>query len=165
MFGLLKKYDVHLCPVVQGRITLHDKPISGVPVKRWLYYIDEIERVDTTETDSDGRFSFPEVTIRSKLPGDIFTVSRTQQKITTTHEDLDYTLWEADLSGIKALPEYSEKLGTLICDLSSNEVNFTFPNHSNPNREYDATSICRWENDFEIYVIEDDGTEFFCTKN
>ena len=44
MFGLFKKYDVHLCPEVKGRILDHGKPVEGLVVKRWLFYVDEINR-------------------------------------------------------------------------------------------------------------------------
>ena len=55
----------------------------------------------------------------------------------------------------KEWAENEDKLSSLNADLESTEVNFTFPNYDNPNLEFDASSICRWEHDFEIYEIED----------
>ena len=40
-------------------------------------------------------------------------------------------------------------------DLASTEVHFVFPNNNHENLEFNGSGICRWENDFETYEVED----------
>ena len=75
MFGLLKRYQVEMSPEVQGRITDGGKPVAGMQVARSLIYDgyqQGKEQLEHTTTDTDGRFSFSPLIIKSRLPGDIF---------------------------------------------------------------------------------------------
>ena len=155
MFGLIKKYSVHMCSEVKGVITLNDNPVEGVLINRSLKFAHKIEKEDQVITASDGTFNMPEVVVESKIPGDMFSHEVTYQLITAIHGGEEYELWSSKLNGIKERSEYKYKLSSLNADLESTEVNFTFPNYDNPNLEFDASSICRWEHDFEIYEIED----------
>ncbi|WDE12414.1 DUF6795 domain-containing protein [Thalassomonas haliotis] len=151
MFGLSKKYDVHLCPEVKGQILQEGTPVAGLEVLRGLTYVDNIERLDSTVTDAQGRFLLPEVVIQSKLPGDMFVESRTRQIIIAKRFDIDYLLWGGILHGIEPNEAFSIKLSTLQCDLISPEINFEFYNKLNPKLPFTAQGICRWEQDFTPY--------------
>ena len=148
MFGLFKKYDVHLCPEVKGRILDHGKPVEGLEVKRWLHYVDEIEREDRTFTNSNGEFYFPEKNIRSRLPGRMFVENLTRQSIYIELNNEKLPLWHSTLRGRFTDTAYSKKLNSLYCDLKNTAVNFEFENPSG-GMEYYARSICRWNDDFE----------------
>ncbi|WP_351011874.1 DUF6795 domain-containing protein [Shewanella sp. S1-58-MNA-CIBAN-0166] len=161
MFGLLKKYDVHMCSEVKGRILLDGNPVYGTQILRDLSYVDDVVVTDETETDRDGYFSMPAVTITSKKPGDMFVHDVVMQHINVLYDGVTYKLWNTRLLGIEPFAEVEAKLKSLNGDLANSEVQFTFPNKQNPNLEFDGESICRWDNDFEIFEIVDDGTQFF----
>lgn len=160
MFGLFRKYDVHMCSEVRGMVTLNGKPVSGALVKRHLKFAYKIEKEDEAETDFDGVFFLPEVSIESKIPGDMFSQESTSQLITVEYGGEKYDLWSSKLPSINEPDEYREKLSSLNGALENKRVNFAFPNHSDENLEYCASSICRWEKDFEIYKV-DDGIDYF----
>ena len=155
MFGLIKKYDVHMCSEVKGIITLNGNPVEGVLINRTLEFAHKVEKEDQVTTAPDGSFYLPEVVIESKIPGDMFSHEVTYQAISAVYAEKKYKLWGSKLRGISEPSEYKQKLSSLNADLDSTEVNFVFPNHENPNLEFDGSSICRWEHDFEIYEIED----------
>ena len=151
MFGFFKKYDVHLCPEVKGQILNQGKPLVGKKVIRFLSYVDQKERFDHGVTDEEGRFSLPEVNIRSKMPGNFMVEHNTLQMIYIEQNNKKYTLWNSNLPGYKPISAYNRKLSSLHCDLISPDVSFEFANKANPQRPHYAGSICRWENDFTIY--------------
>lgn len=75
MFWPFKKYDVEMSPEVHGVITLERVPQEGMTVVRELFYEGYNKGkaiLDETQTNEQGEFSFPSMTIRSRLPGDIF---------------------------------------------------------------------------------------------
>ena len=150
MFGLFKKYDVHLCPEVKGRILDHGKPVEGLIVKRWLVYVDEIEREDSVITDENGEFYFPEKNIKSKLPGRAFVENLTRQAIYIEYQGTKLPLWRATLFGYFKNSAFSKKLQDLNCDVNDPAVDFEFENPTGGLRHY-ANSICRWSDDFYIY--------------
>lgn len=150
MFGLFKKYDVHLCPEVRGRILDNGIPVKGLTVHRWLGYTDEVEREDLTTTDESGHFYFPEYNIRSKLPGRLFVENLTVQVIYVCVDGENLALWDAVLEGINPIEAFNKKLVSLNCDLTNEQVDFEFNNESSQ-RKHNATSICRWSEDFTIY--------------
>lgn len=142
MFGLFKRYDVHLSPEVQGRITLDGKPMSGLKVYRELFY--EKRHVDTATTGSDGSFSFPEKEIKSSAPGKLFGETHVTQVITVDHQDETYLLWRTSTSRIKPSAEITKKLESLNCDLKTPEELHHFPMAEHPSFTHDVSSICRW---------------------
>ena len=155
MFGLIKKYDVHMCSEVKGVLTLNGEPIEGALINRHLNFAHKLEKDDEVRTASDGSFYLPEVIIESKIPGDMFSHDVTYQRITAVYKDEEYELWNSKFTGISELNEYKQKLACLNGDLASSEVNFVFPNNSNEHLEFNGSGICRWENDFETYEVED----------
>ena len=44
MFGLIKKYDVHMYSEVKGIITLNGNPVEGVLINRSLKFAHKIEK-------------------------------------------------------------------------------------------------------------------------
>lgn len=153
MFGLFKRYDVHLCPAVSGRITDNGNPLAGATIKRELVYADNKVRRDTTVTDADGRFSLPERNIRSNLPGNMFAYDRTSQFIALNHMGTEFILWSTIQQGIGKVAEYESKLTELNGDIKSPEVTFSFGENTSTHISYGVRTICRWQEQFEIYEI------------
>lgn len=155
MFGFFKKYDAHLCSAVSGRILNNGKPLAGIKIERELYYIDDKTREDSTLTDENGYFTLPEVNVRSKAPGWLFTEQLTKQVIYTEYNNSFFKIWSATAWGIDPIPAYERKLSQLNADLTDPLVAFTFIDDTIPTRPHSATSICRWESDFTIlHTIE-----------
>ncbi len=148
-FDMFKKRDIEMCSETEGRITLNGEPVVGIEVLRELFYPDpEHQHADSTITDSDGRFYFPKVAISSRKPRIYTGVLGTEQLIGVKHEGEMYYLWRAFLQGDSVHPEYRNKLTSLECDLASEEVYFTFSNPANHDSPFEASSICRWDNDY-----------------
>ncbi len=145
MFGLFaKKYDVHLSPAVNGRLTKDGQPLAGIKVVRDLHY--DKSHIDSTTTDADGKFGFPAKSIRSSLPGGIFTQeTRVIQTINAELSGQSYLLWDTGQHGIKENPELAIRLKQLSCELNSDEVVYYVPNpQSKIGSEHGITTICRW---------------------
>ena len=88
MFGLIKKFDVHMCSEVKGVITLKGKPVEGAVIIRNLKFAHRVEKEDQVLTAADGSFFMPEVVIDSKIPGDMFSHEVTYQYITVLYLSL-----------------------------------------------------------------------------
>ncbi|MBP7548081.1 MAG: carboxypeptidase regulatory-like domain-containing protein [Corallincola sp.] len=145
MFGLFaKKYDVHLSPAVSGRLTKDGQPLAGVKVVRDLNY--DKSFIDSTTTDADGKFSFPAKSIRSSLPGGMFTAdTRVIQTINAEFFGIKYLLWDTGQHGIKENPELTLRLQQLSCELTEKEMLYYVPNpQSKSGREHSIATICRW---------------------
>ncbi|TAA47939.1 hypothetical protein EXY25_01455 [Corallincola spongiicola] len=151
MFGLFKKFDVNLCPEVKGQILLEGKPVAGIKITRSLTFIEGKAQVDCVSSDDNGLFNLPEVNIRSSKPGSMFSVEHTRQDIVAEYNDQKYRLWTSIYPGIGKSPEYAKKLASLNCELTSKLAKFEFKNDKNPNRDYYATSICRWDDDYKLF--------------
>ncbi|UJF20981.1 DUF6795 domain-containing protein [Shewanella sp. OMA3-2] len=156
MFGFFKKYDAHLCSAVSGRILDNGKPLVGVKIERELRYIDNKKRIDSTLTDKNGCFTMPVVNIRSKAPGWLFCEQMTGQTIGFFYKSEFYKLWGTFLSGTESIAAYDEKLSQLNADIVNPNVFFTFENKEVSHVPYGASSICRWDTDFEIQQIIED---------
>lgn len=144
MFGLFKKYDVHLSPKVHGVITNKGEPVVGLKVFRGLTYGDDKELIDETITDDEGHFSFAEKNIRSRKPGSMFDESRIRQVIAAKAENKDYMLWYTQAIGIKPNKALTERLEKLHCELENPEVKVRFNSYEYPQAGYLVHSICRW---------------------
>lgn len=144
MFGFLKKYDVHLCPEVHGRVLLKGKPLGNIEVFRSLTYGDDDEVLNKTLTDKEGRFSFDAVNIRSKKPGSMFDESSIRQVIDLDYKKENYLLWGGLVSEIKPNKLITDKLSKLLCDISSEEKYFEFTSSDEDHLVLGIQSICRW---------------------
>ncbi|XPF95196.1 DUF6795 domain-containing protein [Colwellia sp. RE-S-Sl-9] len=156
MFAWFKKYDVHLCSAVSGRILDKGKPLAGVKIERELRYIDNKKRVDSALTDEKGCFTLSVVNVRSKAPGWMFCEQMTGQTIGFFYENKFYKLWGTYLPGTEPIEAYDKKLSCLNADLENPLVFFKFTNDDSSHVPHGASSICRWDTDFEIdHIIED----------
>ena len=144
MFGIFKKYDVHLCPEVNGRIIFQGNPVSNIEVFRSLTYGDDDEILDKALTDAGGFFSFEEKNIRSRKPGSMFDESSIRQVIDFDYQDKRYLLWGGLALGIERNALITNKLARLECDLSSQEEYFEFSSTDDPSVVLGVQSICRW---------------------
>ncbi|WP_236559806.1 DUF4198 domain-containing protein [Colwellia sp. 20A7] len=145
MFGLFKKYDVHLSPEVHGVITKEGKPVVGLEVFRGLTYVGDKELLDKTVTDQQGVFYFAEKNIRSRRPGSMFHEARIRQIIDVDYQGSRYLLWATVVTGITPNIAVSSKLTQLNCDLNNSEEYYEFNNVEHPNDPHGVESICRWE--------------------
>lgn len=142
MFGFGKKYDVFLCPEVKGVISINGEPVAGLTIMREVIYDDP--HVETVETEVDGSFYFPPLTVRSSTPGKAFDETRTRQVLVTEYKGEKYVLWVYATDAIEEEPVIAEKLANLNCDLSNEKIHhhFTIPDH--PSFTHNIISICRW---------------------
>ncbi len=143
MFGLGKKVDVFLCPAIQGQITMNGEPVAGVEITRELSY-DNI-KLDRTRSSASGHFSFDEVTTRSRTPNKAFVEARTRQVLVADYQGQRYLLWLHITDSIKEEPVISEKLQSLKCDFSNEDIYQHFPIPEYPSFTYNIKGICRWE--------------------
>ncbi|MCF6234946.1 MAG: DUF4198 domain-containing protein [Gammaproteobacteria bacterium] len=132
MFGLFKKYDVHLSPEVHGVITEKGKAVVGLEVFRGLTYGDEKELVDKTTTDAEGKFSFTEKIIRSRKPGSMFDESTIRQTIDVDYQGEKYILWYTHAIGFEPNLALTERLDNLSCELTNSEEEFEFDSYEYP---------------------------------
>lgn len=54
------------------------------------------------------------------------------------------------MSGAKYREEYAKKLRQLIADTTDEKVFFKFENKNTEGYKFEALSICRWSDDFEV---------------
>jgi hypothetical protein len=148
MFGWFKKQDVFLSSEVNGVVTENGKPVANIEITRSLMYIDEKDHRDIAITDSTGHFYFPPKSIRSSIPSKPFSEDRVWQEIFIDRDSELIPLWIATHVGITEIPEYTKKLKFLNCELTNKRVSFQFKNNTPNNREYMASSICRWDEDY-----------------
>ena len=151
-----KKKEVFLSPEVNGIVTENGQPIANLEIIHALTYIDGVERRDTVTTGKDGHFHFPKKTIFSSIPNKLISEDRIHQKIVIEKDDQSIIgLWGTTQPGIYEIPEYTEKLKFLNCELTNPLVRFEFKNNTNEHLNRIATSICRWEVDYiPTYIIE-----------
>ena len=143
-------YKVHLCPEVKGQANEKGKPLSNVKIERVLNFSDGKSVEDFTYTDNNGGFSLPEINIRSNQPAVPLAEIFTSQAIYLSYNNEEYCLWGSRLSGVKYREEYARKLRQLIADISNGKVLFKFQNKKTEGYKFEALSICRWSDDFEV---------------
>ncbi|NHH90416.1 DUF6795 domain-containing protein [Pseudoalteromonas sp. MB47] len=146
-------YKVHLCPEVTGHLTNNGEPLPNVKIERGLYFSDGKVRKDNTYTDSRGYFNFPEWEIRSDQPGFPFAEIFTNQIICTNYNSQEYLLWRSTLTDIQPRHEFTYKLSTLNADIKDEQICFNFKNTLHPHAPLRASSIVRWETDFDIITL------------
>ena len=160
MFGWFKKQDVFLCSEVNGVVTENGKPVANIEITRSLMYIDAKDHIDVAITDDTGHFHFPQKSIRSSIPSKPFSEDRVSQQITINREGTLIPLWIATHVGITEIPEFTKKLAFLNCELSNKRVSFQFKNSNPNNREYQASSVCRWDEDYLPFLLYDGDNQY-----
>lgn len=141
MFAWFKKYDVHLSPEVQGKITLNGKPLSGIKVFRELDYDKSYN--DEAITNEQGQFYFPEKNIKSRLPGNKLDQSTIRQVISLDYQSKTYVLWYTSTPSIEPHATFKNLLKALNCDLTSPEEKYRLPNIEYPDFPHGVVSICQ----------------------
>lgn len=139
MFNWLKKYDVHLSPAVQGKITFEGQPVANLKVYRELTYNKEF--LDHTVTDSAGLFSFAAKTIRSRRPGSAFDTAK-RQVLYVDYNDQRYLLWYYSTLNASAAATLSDKMQQLRCELTQPEKTYELPNQEFPEHPHGVTGVC-----------------------
>ncbi|QLE83689.1 DUF4198 domain-containing protein [Shewanella sp. Scap07] len=155
MFGWFKKKEVFLSSEVKGVITKNGTPVANLEVTRSLMYIDEKDHIDVVITDSAGYFHFPRKTIKSSIPNRLFSEDHVSQQITIEPEGELLPLWAANHVGITEIPEFSRKLSSMACELNNKRVSFQFENINNEHLDHQASSICRWQEDYKPVWLYD----------
>ena len=159
MFGFFKRYDVELSPEVKGRVTDKGKILSGTEVMRKLYYegYDKSPVTDYALTNTHGEFSFDQLIIKSKAPGNIFGQDYfIRQEITikndlkdNTNNDGYYWLWVMSRHS-NNVPPVSKLLLALNADLQNEEYQYEFDlSQYDGYRNQPMLSIC----DFDENII------------
>ncbi|WDE11271.1 DUF6795 domain-containing protein [Thalassomonas haliotis] len=125
MFGIFKRYDIEMSPEVRGRITDGGKPVVGMQVARSLSYEGYQkgkEQLEHTITDTDGRFSFKPLMVKSRLPGDLFGQNMLiWQAVYVERSEQLYHLWSTHKIWHPVKP-LSDLLVQLECDLQDKKV-------------------------------------------
>ncbi|WOC25259.1 hypothetical protein LY624_11750 [Pseudoalteromonas sp. N1230-9] len=161
-----KKKEVFLCPEVNGIVAENGQPITNLEIIRALTYIDGVERRDTVTTGKYGHFHFPKKTILTSIPNKLISEDRVHQKIVIEKDDQSIIgLWGATQLGIDEIPEYTDKLKFLNCELTNPLVRFEFKNNTNEQLNRVATSICTWKEDYIPTWIMEDGEEKYEIHN
>lgn len=159
VFGWFKKKEAYLSPVVKGVVKEQGKPFANIQVARELIYMDDLQGLDYAETDAEGQFYFPEKTIMSRIAANPLSEQRVSQYIYIERDEQKYQLWGTVQTAFKEVPEFSEKLAMLECELTDKLVTFAFKKNDHP-REYMATNICRWKSNYVPYYLYDDDKKF-----
>ncbi|WP_192021546.1 DUF6795 domain-containing protein [Shewanella sp. ENK2] len=168
VLGIFKKaVDVEVFPAVSGKITLNGKPVEGLKLLRSYIYYDVTSKDGTEDysvTDSDGNFTFPEILVSSKHPNGAFSVNMIAQIIMIDDDRFESYkekyLWDTKARGITQSKFHIERLRTLNCELSEEEVSHQIIDDSFPDGtvRYEIFSICRWP---ELEQIEVEKREKF----
>jgi hypothetical protein len=161
-----KKKEVFLSPEVNGVVTENGIPIADLEIIRSLTYIDGVERLDSVMTGDDGRFHLSKKTILSSIPNKLISEDRVHQKIVIEQDDNSIIgLWGATQPDIYEIPEYTDKLKFLNCELTNPLVRFEFKNNINKHLNRVATSICTWDEDYIPTWIMENGQEKYEIHN
>ncbi|MPW31966.1 carboxypeptidase regulatory-like domain-containing protein [Agarivorans sp. B2Z047] len=154
---MFKKQHVELFPPVSGKLTENGKPLAGVKLKRSYEFIDITDVIhDYTTTGSDGRFSFPELTMKSRHANSPFGTDVIWQGIRIDTpgqtEDDEIYLWYANSRGVRHIPYFTEMLSALNCDIANSEEIIEIIHSDYPSGVVTLRvgSICRWPERSEI---------------
>ncbi|MDP5188416.1 DUF6795 domain-containing protein [Rheinheimera baltica] len=142
MFSWFKEYDVHLSPVVKGKITFNGNPVANVKVFRELDY--DTSYNDDTASNKMGQFQFAEKNIKSRQPGNKLNQSTIRQVISADYQGKTYVLWYTSTPSITPHATFQRALSNLNCELTSPEEKFSFANIEHPDFPHGVVSICRW---------------------
>lgn len=68
--------------------------------------------------------------------------------------------WVATQRDYKEIPEYTNKLAFLNCELTNKRVRFDFKNNHNKHLNHMASSICRWDEDYVPVLLYDGDNQY-----
>ncbi|WP_281556896.1 carboxypeptidase-like regulatory domain-containing protein [Thalassomonas sp. RHCl1] len=149
MFNMFKRYQVEMSPEVRGRITDGGEPVAGIQVARTLLYEgyqNGKEQLEHTTTDTNGRFSFKPMVVKSRKPGGIFGQNLpVLQAVYVERDEQLFSLWSTSKSW-KSIQPLADLMLQLNCDLQDKEVQHLInaTNYGGLPRQ-SVTSICHWQ--------------------
>jgi hypothetical protein len=122
---LLKK-TVLLSPEINGRLVNAGVPLAGRTVIRYLNYDNDYE--DEAVTDSEGRFHFDPVSIKSARPNNPFDETRIFQLLKIIVEGQEVVLWghTREIPDRKGIPYIDKKLSGAVFDVSLDYAHYIF---------------------------------------
>lgn len=112
--------ELHLFSAFSGIVTDQGRPVEGAEVERWYrwHWWDRIG-IDRTATDSSGRFSFPEIAVRSFLATVLPHEPVVRQTITIRHQGREYRAWEHVRHSYEPIDELGGIVLDFTCDLGN----------------------------------------------
>ncbi|EGR0208941.1 hypothetical protein KZY42_002220 [Vibrio vulnificus] len=164
MYWPFKKYDVEMSPEVHGVITLERVPQEAMTVVRELFYEGYNKGkaiLDETQTNEQGEFSFPAMSIRSRLPGDIFGGSlKVYQHISVECQSEKKEIW-----GVWAPTEGAKSLRWMLthinCELSNSKRVHEVDISPVEERLVPVHSICDWNSPSINTYVYDQSTDTY----
>lgn len=168
MFWPFQKYDVEMSPEIRGVIKLDGVPQSGLTISRELFYEGYKKGqtiLEETQTNEQGGFSFPAMTIRSRLPGDIFGGSlKVYQHIGLEHQSEKKEIWGAwaPTEGAKSL---RWMLTHINCELSNSKRVHEVDISPVEERRVPIHSICDWDSPSINTYVYDGNTDSYVIRN
>ncbi|EOC5342009.1 DUF4198 domain-containing protein [Vibrio vulnificus] len=167
MFWPFQKYDVEMSSEVRGVIKLDGVPQSGLTISRELFYEGYKKGqtiLEETQTNEQGEFSFPAMTIRSRLPGDIFGQNfHVNQFLFVRWKNNKLKLWGATLP-TQGGKEVSDMLSTISCELTNVPRIHEVETSSDKRLPISVHSICDWNVGHITTYIYDEKTDSYVLK-
>ena len=141
MFGWFNRVEVTLSSPVKGNLHDKGKPLSNVTITRELIYGKEY--IDTTVTDDEGNFYFPEKVIKSSKPNNMLDNDVLRQRLYILQDSEEVHLWlvRVILGDANDLT-LTKNLKNLKCDISVEPQTFYVPIDSVKDSEYAIHSSC-----------------------
>ncbi|MGY0617377.1 DUF6795 domain-containing protein [Vibrio sp. FJH11] len=167
MFWPFKKYDVEMSPEIRGVITLGGVPQIGLTVYRELYYEgykNGKALKDETRTDEKGEFSFYNVIVHSRTPGDIFGGSlKVHQKVYLDWNNEQKKIWGAwaPPAGTKPL---RSMLSNINCELTNIQRIHEVDISPDKGASISVYSICDWHSDRVTTYVYEESTDTYISK-
>ena len=141
MFGWFKREEVLLSSPVQGQLLDGDKPLSGITVTRELIYGKEY--IDTTTTDKNGYFEFPEKNIKSNKSNNMFDNEPIQQNIFIKHNENEITLWGIYFLAFSPKDQtITRNLNNLMCNVNTTPQTHDIKVTENNDHFFSIYTIC-----------------------
>ncbi len=167
MFWPFKKYDVEMSPEVRGVIKLGGVPQAGLTVYRELYYEGYKKGktlIDETKTNELGEFSFLSMTIRSRMPGDIFGGSLKVYQ----HVYIDYQAEKKEVWGAWVPPAGAKSLSWMLmnidCEISNEKQIHEVDISPEGALRISVHSVCDWSYQGVDTYVYDRSTDTYVLK-
>ncbi|MEE2002287.1 carboxypeptidase-like regulatory domain-containing protein [Alkalimonas sp. MEB108] len=144
VFGWFKKTELELSPEVNGTVTLHNKPVAGATVHRYLTYSDK-KFNDSAITDEQGHFQLP-VKIAKLRVSPMFDTTVTQTLV-VEHANSRTEIWAAANLNTLNYDSIRQLLSSMQCELTSPDMRLEIPMRNPQSPPLGVVSICTFEHD------------------
>ena len=108
--------EIVLGSPMEGKLTLHGKPVVGARMVRWITWKDETGETDTTYINEDGRFNLPVIKVKAKLNKIVQFVAH--QEINVSYKGNQYQIWVMGKFGKGMFSELNGKPINFRCELT-----------------------------------------------